>query len=479
MRSPSQTRTFSTKRLVALERTGRYDEALAEFGEGFIDDDFVPVLEGGTASENAEARLRFGALIGFYGNKHGIAGGQERSKDLLTSARKVFSDLGDLEKVVECENYIAIAYWRTGEFREALTWVEQALERTVPISSRPRLYAEVTKSMVLFSAGRVEENIDHCLRVEKDMRRYGDNLLNGSLCTNVALSYKRLSRNHEAMQYLKLARQFHERSKHWPYLGTVYNNLAQLYKAEGKFAEAHDAAESAIRIYRRIKDRTREGSSCDTKAQIYLVEGKLSDGLKMADKSISILGKLDASADLAESYLTRAKLLLFSDRFSDAIFSLIESVGMTRLQNGDAAAEAVINDFEAALKEKHDQAIKPQPISSDDLELTLPASLAAYPDYKGIWIHTDRLAKAGVPRGSLAVVVPGAVARGDLIAISEIRTGTVYCGSYDAEFGIICLEAPDSDPELFDEKDVQIIGKIVGVCRNGKNSSGNMVVEAL
>jgi tetratricopeptide (TPR) repeat protein len=479
MRSPHIGLKVSTKRLVVLERSGRFEEALEVFGPGWEDEDFVPHVSDGTPEDAAEALLRFGSLVGFYGHKHAVSGAQERSKNILTSARVAYSEIGNNRKVAECENYIALAYWRSGEWREALIWVEAALAHDIPPTSRPRLYAEVTRSMIFFSTGRIEENILNCLAIENVMRKHGDAFLNGSLCTNIALSYKRLGRNAEAMQYLRLARYFHERSRHKTYLGTVYNNLAQLYKAEAKFDEAHQSVDAAIKIYRRIKDRTREASSIDTKAQIFFAERKLNDALSMAERSISLLSGIAGSADLAESYFTRAKILLYSDRFTDAVLSLIDSVNVTRIQNGDIAAKSIIDQFAATLAERENEKHKPKPIDSDELELVLPASISHYSDFKGIWIKTDKLENMGIPRESLAVVVPCEIRRGDLAAIMELKSNVVSCGFYDSEFGIVCLDGSGTDPELFDENDIKVLGKIVGVCRTGKDPEGKMNVEPI
>ena len=479
MRPPLIGTHILTKRLVVLERSGRFEEALEVFEPEWENEDFLPSISGGPPEENAEVLLRFGSLIGFHGHKHGIPDAQERSKNILTMARESYSQLGNLRKVAECENYISLAYWRNGEWREALAWVEGALAREIPQTSRSALYAEVTKSMILLSTGQIEENIANCLAVESRMRKHGDAFLNGCLCTNLALSYKRLGQNAEAMAYLRLARYFHERSRHRTYLGTVYNNLAQLYKAEARYVEAHESVDAAIKIYRRIKDRTREASSIDTKAQIYLSERNLDRALEMADLSISILGSLSGSADLAESYFTRARILLLSDRFSDAVLSLIDSVNITRIQNGDLAAKTTIDQFIGLLAERQQEKFESKPIASDQLELVLPASLSEYSDFKGVWINTGKLETAGIPSGSLAIVVPCEINRGDLAAVMELKSNVVSCGFYDAEFGIVCLEGSDTEPELFEENEIKVLGKIVGVCRSGKDPDGKMHVEPI
>ena len=474
--------SLSTKRLFTLERAGRFDEALESFSDGWEDDAYLPDASMYQNAEYPEILVRFGSLIGFYGFKHGIEGSQERSRDILTQAREYFVDPADAEKLAETENYIALSYWRSGEFREALAWIEEAFSRDLPASSQARLYSEVIRSILFLATGRIEENIHNCLAIEATMRQYGDAFLNGCLCTNVALSYKRLARNRYALRYLGLAREFHQRSRHQAYLGTVHNNLAQLLRAEGSFLSAHESVDAAIRIYRKIKDRTREGSSLDTKAQIYLAEQKLGNALKVIDRSIKLLKTIPGSSDLAESFLTKAKILLRSDNFVEAVLSLVEAVNITRVQNGDPAAEILVREFEAAVKEVSETRSSvpaSSPVDTDQLELVIPPSLAGAADYKGIWIRSDKLDNAGIPSGSLAIVSQGRVARGDLAAVLDHSTGVVSCGYFDSEFGIICLETEGNEPELFDDAAVTVLGKIVGVCKNGRSHDGRMIVEPL
>ncbi|MBC7899021.1 MAG: hypothetical protein H7070_03125, partial [Saprospiraceae bacterium] len=71
------------------------------------------------------------------------------------------------------------------------------------------------------------------------------------------------------------------------------------------------------------------------------------------------------------------------------------------------------------------------------------------------------------------------IGRGDLIALSEIENDAVSCGFYDADFGIVCLEGVDSEPQLFEENQVRILGKIVGVCRSEENADGKYIVKPL
>ena len=473
----TKTAAVLAKSLFRLERRGRYAEALAEVEHLWKDIQVFPDIGGFEPREAAEILLRCGSLIGFHGDNGQIQNSQIIAKDLLTDARTRFLELGDVEKIAECETGLALVYSRTGEFNEAEACVAASFAHDISLASDTQLHSHVVTTLINLARKKYAENIEYARLIEDHFRQFASDFLNGSLCTNIAVSYKNLGNVSEALAYLELAKFHHQRSLHKLYLGAVENNLAMLYKETRKYSKAHEAIDNATRIFRQVKDGAREGFSFDTKALIYFAEAKYADALKAAEKGLSILRKSENTAYLIETLLTKAKVLLFLDNFSDAVFSLCDAVAMARVQTGDKAAIRLIKEFEAALEEKNTPPRKN--LENDDFELILPKSIAHYRDYRGIWINNTQLEIIGLVKGSLAIVVKAKVKRGDLIAVAEVESGEVSCGFYDTDFGIVCLEGAEGEPQIFDEKEIRILGKIVGVCNSGRTEDGKMVVEAL
>jgi tetratricopeptide (TPR) repeat protein len=455
----------STRKLIKLERRGRYPEALELLTASWTMPGELPDLASMPPVEAAHLQLRYGALVGFDGHSRNVSGAQGRSKDLLTNALDIFSSLGDEERSAECENFIGLAYWRTGEYQEADAWVEQALTRPLPAQSEVRLFSHIVKSLVLMDTKHHEENAAYCAALEETFRLQGDPFLNGCFCSNLGLSLKDLGRTHEALATLDMARAFHERSGHRPYLGTVSNNLALLYKDVGRYHMAHFSVDKAISIYKRIGDKAREGSSCETKAQIFLAEGRLGLAHTTIDRAIAILRKSENLAYLAEAILMRSKVYLAQGSFEDAVLALIEAVDITRNQTGENAAKEIISEFKRSLEAG--PLCKKVEQKTGEIELLLPPEIAGREDYKGVWIHNSYLTALGISRGTLVLVVNEQVSRGEPAAVLHTASGEVSCGFYDADFGIVALEGDDdSEPQLFAQEDIKILGKIVAVCEN-------------
>jgi tetratricopeptide (TPR) repeat protein len=476
----ARTPTLLVLKLRKLERQGRYFEALQNCLEVVDGKACVPALEGTTPAERAELLLRYGALIGFMGHNSQIASSQEQSKDLLTRALAEFLTLGDEEKAAECENYIALAYWRLGELNEASVWLENSFHRKCPQLSDSRLYAHVIESLVSLERKDFAKNVASAKKLEEDFLEFDDPFLTASFYANLGISLKDLGLTADALTSLELARHYHNRSGHRLYLGTITNSLAQVYALSGNFSIAHRSIDNATKIFRKLKDKTREAYSLDTKAHVFILEKQYVSALRTIDKAIEMLKRGESAAYCVEAVLTRAKVLLYLDRISDAIASLVEAIEINRAKIGGDAVVKLVEEFEKVLREVHGKVEeRPKPILEKGLHLIVPASMAHYRTYSGVWMHDANLDRYGLRKGSLAVVVEQDAERGDLVAIEELKTGAIRCGIYDTDFGLVCLDRGDDEPQLFNADEVRVLGKIVGVGDERKEGMGEIVVEPL
>ncbi|MGI8812497.1 MAG: tetratricopeptide repeat protein [Pyrinomonadaceae bacterium] len=470
------------RRLHRLERTGQYEKGLREISEEWKNPLYTPDTGFLPPVGSAGLLLRFAALLGFYGQNHQLTESQERSRNLLTEAREIFLELEDRNGTWECENYLALAYWRSGELNEAIVWVETAISQMPHETTGTLLHAHVVRSLILLSQKRYYENIAASVNLAPLFFRFGDAFLTGSFCTNIGLSFKNIGKGVDALRYLELAREYHVSSGHGVYLGTVENNLAQLYKAESRFARAHASIDNAVQTFRKAKDRTREGFALDTKASISLSEGEPRAALDSVTAAVKILRKSENAAYFAETLQTKFKVHLKLDEIAAAIAAFAEAAEIARTKIGDEAADRIFDEFRIAANERAESKKAPEKvdrvgIASGHLQLVLPQSIARFEDYQGIWINNEHLESVGLPKGSLAIIVNEKASRGDLVAISEIETEAVSCGFYDEDFGIVCLEGVNSEPQLFDTADIRVLGKIIGVCDRGEDEQGKMIVS--
>lgn len=471
-----------TRELFSLERSGEFDQALNSLRGVWDDTTALPTVEGLEPRMAAEIYLRCGALLGFLGHIRQIPTSQDRSKNLLTQARSAFLEIYDNEKLAECENYLALAYWRMGEVNEAANWVDESLSRELAETSDTRLYSHVIRNLVRLSQKRFAEIRSSFNELEQVFLKFGDDFLTGNFYMNYGVAARNLGDAAAALNAHETARNHFVRSRNKIEMAIAENNLAFLYKHQRRFRDAHDAIDRASELFRDIGDRTREGFSYDTKAIIYFDEGRFDLALEAVNRAITILGTSENFGYLTETITTKAKIQLHLEGFSTATLTLLEAVELAKVRISEEAAHRLVRDFEAALDARtatNSASSERTGVASGDLQLILPPSIAHYKDYQGVWITNSDLEAYGLSRGSLAVVVPTTVNRGDLVAVMEIENESVSCGFYDTDFGIVCLEAGGTEPQLFDKAAIKVLGKIVGVCRAEKVSNGTVDVEPI
>jgi tetratricopeptide (TPR) repeat protein len=158
--SPNLVNTLSEAQ--SAESKGQYEKAfqsLAPFWDGYSQ---FPGAIGLSDAESAELFLRFGGIVGFLGNSQKISNSQEISKNLLTQARRKFISLANFEKIAECENYLAMAYARTGELTEAFDWLNESLSRNLPENHPARINSYVIETLLDIEGGKYEKVLCRC-----------------------------------------------------------------------------------------------------------------------------------------------------------------------------------------------------------------------------------------------------------------------------------------------------------------------------
>ena len=333
-RHPQKARAHGelVRELFALERSGLFEQALAELRGIWDDTTSDPNVEGLDARITADIYLRCGALIGFLGHSRQIPSAQERSKNLLTKARSAFLEIYQPEKIAECENYIALAYWRTGEINEAESWIEEAQSHELAETCDTRLYSHVIRNLILLSQKKFAEICENFSVLHRTFLENADSFLSGNFYMNFAIAARNIGNIATSLNALCQARDFFARAGNKVQTAMAENNLCYLYKSERKFVEAHAAIDRATDLFRQVGYRTREGFSLDSKALAFFDEGRYEEALETVEQGIAILRKSENFGYLTETIATKAKIQLFSSDFSTATLTLLEAVELAKIR---------------------------------------------------------------------------------------------------------------------------------------------------
>lgn len=410
-----------------------------------------------------ELLLRTGAISGYLGRKPLSFTKQISTIKILNQARDIFVKSNNREKIAECENFLALEYYRDGDFSKAFGWVDESVNHRLEQGNEITLHSHIIKSMFLLQETKFNEAISYLdsLRHNFASTTY---LLKGSFHTNISIAFKNINNLNQGLKDLQSARYYHNKSNHLIYLATVENNLAHLYKLKSDFQKATQSVDNALYVFNELGDHARSAFTLDTKAQILISLGEFEAAEKLADEAINILKSDNILFMLPDVYLTKQTASSHSQKtptsvaikkyFGQKMFDeLCESVNQTK-QNKNLA-------------------------NNVGLKLCLPPQIPNNQNFFGVWIKNNTFCSLGIKKGFLAVGVKCEVKNGDFVAVCENSTDLVSIGYLDKHFGLVYLEDYTFEPEIFDENDVSIMGKIIGYCEPNTNSDGDYVVTLI
>jgi tetratricopeptide (TPR) repeat protein len=470
--------------VIGFERIGDYERAFELLREFWFDITELPDVDRLPLIIAAEILLRCGAIVGFLGNLKQIPNAQEHSKNILTKARAKFIELYKPEKIAECENYLSLTYWRRGEIKEANVWIEESLSHKLNNHDNTRLYSHIIKTLNLLAESKYNEVIIYLESICSNFES-ADYLLRGCYCTNLSLAYKNINKLDASLRHLNFARFCHQKSKHLSYLASVENNLAQLYKLRGEFPKAFESVENAIELYTSINNARWKANAIDTKAQIFIAKEDFESAVRFADDAIAILNFGDNAGILSEMYLTKATALISMGNIAEAVLSMSEAIQLAKI-TGESQAKRIAESFELVWLSKFPPKIKKlyselekTLTNENDIELDLPPEISPNQEFFGVWIKNNNFERFGLKKGYLAIVIGTEIKKGDLVAVSDKDTDLVSIGFFEKEFGLIGLENPTSEPDLFNEQQIEIMGKVVGYCEPKVNANGRYSVKPI
>src|SRR2546421_5652507 len=112
-----------------LIHTGQYERARESLGELWQGAGARPNLEGLEEATAAEVLLQCGSLTGCLGASKPIAGAQDKAKDLISEALRIFEAHGLQARAAEAEYELGVCYWRSGALDEARVVLRDAVSR--------------------------------------------------------------------------------------------------------------------------------------------------------------------------------------------------------------------------------------------------------------------------------------------------------------------------------------------------------------
>lgn len=459
------------KKSYFLERVGNYREAY-KILTCVVDLAAIKPFSN-TNNISPNLLLRIGAIYMYLANTDSNDG-FDYAFSLIMKAKSEFVKTGEIKKIAECENYLALIHYFKSEYRQATSWIEESLSRKLNSVNTVRLHSHLIKSMILLVENKDSEVIEYLFNYQKDFK-HSDYWVQGSFNTNLGLAQKNIGHWDESLKTLQKARSYHIKSKHLPYLACCENNLAQAYLLRSDYGLAFSHINSAIEIFSEINDQARYAFTLETKAQILLNQGEFESASILLDEPIQILREGSNSSFLSSVLYTKARALLYSNKLAESIVFIAEAINIAQT-SGDNGMIKIAKSFESEILKRFGKTEEDS--GHTPLKLDLPPQISPNQKLFPIKIQDDDFASLGLSSGTIAIAVYCSAVESDDLAVIEDNDGFVRIGFYSKISSLICITTLDKneEPELFDQTEARLIGRILGYCDKKTNERGRYIV---
>lgn len=304
-----------------LSEAGRYEEAREALGDLWRGVGERPETAGLSILTTAELLLQCGVVSSWLGPTRKVAGAQERAKDLLTEAVRLFEAAGRPVKVAEAQYELGQCYYRLGAYDEERVILETAYNSLGAESAELRAKICIRRASVELWEGRGYE----ARRVLEEARPAFDqagDVLRGKWHGQMGLTFRRLAVAEGNLEHIDraiieytAAIYHYEQARHERYVALNLNNLAFLLYKLGRYAEAHENLDRAQSILTRLKDAGNLAYVDETRAQVLVAEKRYREADRVIERVVQTLEAAEEAARLADALcvqgVVRARLMAY------------------------------------------------------------------------------------------------------------------------------------------------------------------------
>lgn len=278
--------------LVGQYETAR--EALGDLWQGIGKRPEVGKLKPPTT---AEVLLQCGVLSGWLGGAEHVSGIQEKAKDLIFEAQRMFLSQKLQTKVSEANYELSKCYFRLGAYDDARVILEQALKGLEENDNDLKARIFIRKAVLEIWTGRYHDALDVLEHAREFFEAGGDALKGrwhsqrGLVLNQLAAAEQRADYADRAILEFTAAIYHCEQAGHERYCGSNLNNLAMLLYRLGRYAEAHERLDRATEIFDRHHDIGSLAQVNETRARVFVAEGRYEEAGRLISGVIETFTK--------------------------------------------------------------------------------------------------------------------------------------------------------------------------------------------
>jgi tetratricopeptide (TPR) repeat protein len=332
---------------------GQYEAAREAIGELWRGLGERPEVEGLPPAVAAEVLLQCGALTGLLGGARNVLGVQEKAKDLLNEAIRLFQSQGDYQKASEAQCELGARYWRLGAHDDARVMMWEALKPLTDADVELKAKIHIKRTLVEISENRYHEALAILKEAEPVFASANDALKGmwhgqkALVLDMLATAESRADLSDSAVIEYTAAVYHYELAKHERHCARNLNNLAMLLYKLGRYEEAHEQLDRAGFIYTKLKDPGNLAQVDETRARVLLAERNYREAARVLAGAVQVFEQGGESALLADALTLQGVVWARRGAYDDSAAVLRRAAEMAeRLGAQSSAGRALLTFLE-------------------------------------------------------------------------------------------------------------------------------------
>lgn len=346
---------------------GQYEYARDALGDLWTGVGRRPVIEGISEATAAELLLQCGALSSGMGSARNLSGAQEKAKDLVSEAQRLFGSLELPEQEAAAQSELGVCYWRLGAFDEARVILDEATKTVGDNNDELKAKILIRRALIETWACRYHDAVLVLKQAEEFFMKLSDPLKGrwhgqmGSVLQKLGVADNRQDLLDRSIIEYTAAIYNYDQSHNERYVAINVNNLAMLLYRVGRYKEAHENLDRAAAIFTNLEDAGTLAMVNETRARVLLAERRFDEAKTVIEKAVqdfeiggeqscladaltiqatvmARLGDLDNSLAVFLRAIEIAASAGALENAGHASLSLIEEHGVDRLSELDAYA---------------------------------------------------------------------------------------------------------------------------------------------
>ena len=309
-----------------------------------------PDIENLSHDESRQALLIAGSVLSLSGTMNQLKNYGTRAIDMLTRSREIAVAIGSRDGAAESEKQIGVAYWRLGEFENAVAYLNTALDRYTEaerLTNHICLFTQSNLLWLLVKIGQRETAFEMIDRLKPFIDEQLDLWIKTLFYNMSAKVFLTVENYNQAIPFLEKFVEYATRTKNENYLAMGLNNLSNAHLRAGSpnKAKAISYVDEAIKLFLAKNQLHPYAIALETKSMLTLDGGDPHKALLLINESIEILKKGENFHELCESLWTRTRIYVSQGELNLALKQLFDLLTVARQNLSLLEADRFISEY--------------------------------------------------------------------------------------------------------------------------------------